>query len=170
MISRPTPSDYPAYYETYIKLVKEDVFKLLDDGILKMQALLSGIDEEKENYAYAPGKWTVKEVIGHILDTERIMTYRALRFARADRQELPGFDENDYVKNSNFGKRKLIDMAHEFSLLRESNIALFKSFDEEALNRKGIANKNEISVRALIYIVAGHQVHHMQVLRERYLA
>jgi hypothetical protein len=170
MITRPQSKDYPIYYEPYIKLVRdEDALKALDTGILKMQALLSDIPEEKENYAYAPGKWTVKEVFGHIIDTERIMTYRALRFARGDGQELPGFDENTYVKNANFGKRTLIDMAHEFSVTRESNISLFKSFDEEALNRKGIANKNLVSVRALAYIIAGHQLHHVNVVKTKYL-
>ena len=170
MITRPQATDYPSYYDPYIKLVKEDdALKTLDDGIFKMQALLSDIDEEKENYAYAPGKWTVKEVFGHIIDTERIMAYRALRFARGDGQELPGFDENTYVKNAKFSKRKLIDMAHEFSLMRQSNISLFKSFDEEALNRKGIANKNPVNVRSIIYIIAGHQLHHMNIVKERYL-
>lgn len=170
MLSSLQANDYPFYYEPYIKLVEEnDALKALDTGILKMQALLSVIDEEKENFAYAPGKWTVKEVFGHIIDTERIMAYRALRFARGDGQELPGFDENTYVKNAKFSKRKLIDIAHEFSAMRQSNIFLFKSFDEEALNRKGVANKNPVTVRALIYIIAGHQLHHMKVMRERYL-
>ncbi|MCC6691436.1 MAG: DinB family protein [Bacteroidia bacterium] len=170
MIPRPKPNEYPTYFETYIKLVKEeDALKTLDAGILNMQVLLSDIPEEKENFAYATNKWTVKEVIGHIIDTERIMTYRALRFARGDGQELPGFDENSYVKNAHFDKRTLIDMAHEFSQMRQSNIALFKSFDEEALNRKGIANKNLVSVRALAFIIPGHQLHHMSVIKERYL-
>lgn len=170
MIKRPQPADHPAYYEAYIKLVKEDdALKALDNGIFKMPALLSEIDEEKEEYAYAPGKWTIKEVIGHIIDTERIMAYRALCIARGDTQELPGFDENSYVKNANFSKQRLIDMGHEFSVLRKSNIYLFKSFDEGELDRKGIANKNKMNVRSLIYVIAGHQLHHMNVIRERYL-
>lgn len=170
MISRPDPTEYAPYYETYIKLVKENsVLEVLENGIFKMQSALSDIDEDKENYAYAPGKWTIRELVGHMIDTERIMTYRALSFARGEKEALPGYDENEYVKNSNSNSRKLVEMADEFSLLRGSSIALFKSFDESALSRRGVANKNGISVRALIYIVAGHQAHHMNVLRERYL-
>jgi hypothetical protein len=169
-MKRPQPTDYPAYYESYISQVKGDnVLRALEDQILMMQNILSDIPEEKEDFTYAEGKWTLKEVIGHIIDTERIMAYRALRFSRNDSTELPGFDQDTYVSAADFNKRSLYDLAHEFGVVRESNIILFKSFDEEALNRKGIANGKEITVRALVYIVAGHAVHHLNVLRQKYL-
>ncbi len=124
---------------------------------------------EKEEYRYAEGKWTVKEVLGHICDTERILGYRALCIARGEQKELPGFDENHYVSNGYFNKRSLYDLAHEFSIVRESNIALFKSFDENILDKKGTANKNIMSVRSILFMIAGHEKHHINVIKERYL-
>jgi hypothetical protein len=166
----PLPKEYPAYFGNYIKLVEtNDIIKLLDEQVVDIQELLSNVEEEQEDFAYEPGKWTIKEVIGHIIDTERIMAYRALRFARKDKTALAGFDENNYVANANFGKRTLYDLAHEFALLRESNIALFKHFDTEMLDQIGIANDNGVSVRSLLYMIAGHAAHHVNVLKTRYL-
>jgi hypothetical protein len=169
-ISRPDKSEYPEYFETYIKLVKDDnVFRFMESQILGMQAFLSEIPEDKEAFTYSEGKWTLKEVFGHVIDTERIMSYRALRFARNDKTPLAGFDEKEYVKHSNFNDRSIYELAHEFGLVREANLAMFKSFDEAALSRKGIANDNELSVKALIYVIAGHTMHHMNVIRSKYL-
>lgn len=169
-MKKPEAHEYPEYFKSYIDLVKdEDVFRALESQILAMQAFLSEIPEDKENYTYAEGKWTLKEVIGHILDTERIFAYRALRFARNDKTELPGFDEQDYVLNSNARNSSLYELAHGFGLLRETNLFLFRSFTNEMLDRKGVANGKEVSVRALIYIVAGHAMHHINVIRRKYL-
>jgi hypothetical protein len=110
----------------------------------------------------------MKEVLGHVIDTERIMAYRALAFARNEEQSLPGFEQDDYVAESNFNKRSLIDMISEFRTVRESNIILFKSFDDEILKRRGTASESEITVLALIFIIAGHEKHHMKILREKY--
>lgn len=169
-IKRPNSSDYPAYYEPYVKLVSDDnVLRLMESQILAMQAFLSEIPEDKEDWTYEEGKWTLKEVIGHVIDTERIMAYRALRFARNDKTELPGFDEKTYVQHGDFNKRSLYDLAHEFAVVREATLYLFRNLDEAALERKGTASGKEVSVRGLIFIVAGHAMHHINVIKSRYL-
>jgi hypothetical protein len=169
-MKRPESSEYFEFYQGYISLVKsENVIKELEEQLLNLQMLVSMIPSEKEEYAYAEGKWTIKEVIGHIIDTERIMSYRALRISRKDKTELSGFDEDFFVANSNFNKRTLYDLVHEFSLVRESNIALFKSFNEEMVGQIGSANGKEISVRALLFIIVGHTAHHMNVIKTKYL-
>lgn len=169
-IKRPQAGEYAKYYENYINKVGDKIFKILESQVLDVRALMSEVSLEKENFSYAPGKWTLKEVLGHIIDTERIMAYRALSFARGDKNKLPGFDENAYVANADYSKRSLNDLAHEFGVIRDSNIILFNSFNEKELSRKGIANENEISVRALIFIVAGHVTHHLKVIQDRYLS
>ena len=170
IMKRPESSEHPAYYTHYISLVKGDnVLKQLENQVIDIQAIISEIPEEKENFAYAPGKWTIKEVLGHIIDTERIMAYRALRFARKDQTHLSGFDENEYVVNSNYNNRTLYDIAHEFAIVRESNLALFKHFDEETLSQQGTANNNEASVRAILFMIAGHANHHLNVIKTKYL-
>jgi hypothetical protein len=170
IIKRPPRNEYPDFFETYIKQVPGDaVLKRLQDSLLDMQGVLSNIPEEYEDFKYAPDKWTVKDVIGHIIDTERILAYRALRFARNDKVELPGYDQNIYAPHANYNKRTLYDIAHEFSLVRESNLKLFKSFDEEALVRWGRANNWDMTVRALVYVISGHELHHLMVLKTKYL-
>ena len=167
---RPEPGEYAPYYQRYIDLVKGDnPIKALENQIIAMQAFLSEIPEDKENYRYAPGKWSIKEIIGHLIDTERIFGYRALSFARKEKTPLPGFEENDYVAAANFEKRSFYNLVHEYNLVRESHLALFKSFDEQALSEVGNANGNDMSVRAIIFTIAGHELHHLQVIRERYL-
>ena len=126
------------------------------------------MSEEKANYAYASGKWTVKEVFGHMIDTESIMGYRALAISRGEKQSLPGFDENEYVVNSNFRDQKLGDILERYKMVRYSNVLLAKSFTSDMLNRVGTANGNEMNVRALTYIIAGHELHHIEVLRTKY--
>lgn len=169
-MKRPQPNEYPLYYQSYLDLVKtDDVIKALKDQVMKVQAVISEIPEEKEGFAYSEGKWTIKEVIGHIIDTERILGYRAMRFARKDKTVLAGFDENAFVKNSNFNKRTLYELGHEFAIVREANIAMFKNFDEEELNQFGNANGIDVSVNAIIFMIAGHAAHHVNVIKTKYL-
>lgn len=170
MLTRPKSSEHPPYYDYYIKLIQEEnILKALTNQVIGIPAMISQIPEEKEDYAYAPGKWTIKEVLGHIIDTERILAYRALRFARKDKTPLLGFDENSFVANANFNKRTLYDLAHEFAIVRNSNLVLFKHFDATALGQIGIANGKEVSVRAILYMIAGHAAHHMNVIQTKYL-
>lgn len=170
-IPRPQADEHSAYYARYIAKVPDgDLVSLLREQAMETVALLQGLSPEQANYAYAPGKWTVKEVIGHLTDAERIFGYRALRFARQDPTELPGFDENAYVTNANFGARSLADLLEELQVVRASSIHLAKNLDADALARRGSANGNPISVRALFYIIAGHERHHAELLRERYLS
>jgi uncharacterized damage-inducible protein DinB len=166
---RPQADDFPVFYKGYIDTVGEDVLVELEKQIESLQKFLSAISEEKASFAYAEGKWTIKEVLGHMLDTERIMSYRALCFARRDETALPGFDENDYVKYAHFADRSLQSLVDEFIVLRKSTMYLLKSFNEEELNRSGISNDRPITVRALVYILAGHVNHHQHILKERYL-
>lgn len=166
---RPTAEEFNPYFGPYISQVEGNVLNELKEQAEQFPTFIRSIPKAKENYAYAPGKWTIKELIGHIIDTERIMAYRALRFARNDDQNLPGFDENEYVKHSHYSERSLESLAEEFTLVRKANLFLFESFNEEELVRRGLANNNEVSVRALVFIIAGHLNHHQQVLKERYL-
>lgn len=161
--------EFPAYYATYIDTVLGDVMHVLNEQITSFPAFLEAIPAGKSEYTYAEGKWTIKEIVGHLIDTERIMAYRALRFARNDTKALPGFEQEDYVLNARFKERNLASLAEEFVLLRKSNMALFNSFNDMELNRKGLASDRLISVRAFLYIVAGHLNHHKNIIKERYL-
>ncbi|NWF87864.1 MAG: DinB family protein [Ignavibacteriaceae bacterium] len=166
---RPNKNDYAPYYERYISLVEgDDINKILNSQSKETQEVINSFSGAMGNFSYAPGKWTVKEVIGHLIDTERVMAYRAMCFARGEKQALPGFDQDDYVEYGNFNARELFDLNYEFRLLRESNILLARGMNEEALQRRGIANNNEITVRALLYVIAGHEKHHLNILMERY--
>jgi uncharacterized damage-inducible protein DinB len=170
VMERPKESEIPSYFQNYVNLVKKnDVIRELKDQVMDIQAIISEIPEEKEGYAYAEGKWTIKQVLGHIIDTERIFGYRAMRFARKDKTPLPGFDENAFVSNANFNDRTLYELGHEFAIVREANLAMFKTFGEEELNQVGVANGLEVSVRAIIFLVAGHATHHVHVLKTKYL-
>ena len=166
---RPSIGDYAEYYQSYVDRIKgDDILKVLVEQNLESQNILNSFSESKGNYSYALGKWTVKEVIGHIMDVERIFAYRALAIARGETKPLPGMDQDLYVKNGNFSKRQLFDLVYEYRLLRESNILLFKSFDNSVLQNKGIASGHEVTVLALMYITAGHEKHHLNILSERY--
>lgn len=170
-IAIPEAKEYAPYYGIYISLVEgNDVLSALKKQMPETQKILAGISEEKGLFRYAEKKWSIKELVGHLIETERIMAYRALRFARNDKIELQGFEQNDYIANSNFDDCKLSDLAREYELVREANILMFQNFSEDAWSRSGIASENEVSVRALAYIIAGHELHHMKILRERYLA
>ncbi len=169
-MAKPEPTEYAPYFGKYVALVPDgDIVVTLGKQIQDTLGLLGGLTEAQGDLRYAPGKWSVKEVIGHLIDTERIFAYRALRFARTDATPLPGFDENVYVANAGFGSRSLADLAGEFESVRKSNIYLFKNLDGDSLLRRGAANDNEISVRALAYNIAGHELHHVGILRARYL-
>lgn len=169
-MKRPNPSEYPEYYKSYVNEVKTDnIIKELSDQVISIQAIISEIPEDKENYAYAKGKWTIKEVLGHIIDAERVFGYRAMRFARKDKTALSGFDENLFVANANFKKQTLYALAHEFAIVREANLAMFKNFTEEALNQVGNANGKDVSVRAILFMIAGHATHHLNIIKTKYL-
>ena len=167
---RPSKEEYAPYYEGYIKLVEgDDPLKIMEIQGVKTYELLSGLTEEQGNIRYADGKWSIKEVIGHVMDTERVMAYRALCFARGEKQKLPGFEQDDYAAAANFGRRRLHEIAAEFRLVRNSNLAMFKSFDEETVNNIGNANGKDTSVLAFMYIIAGHEIHHVNIIKEKYL-
>lgn len=166
----PLKSDeYPAIYSGYIETITGDVMELLNEQITAFPEFLASIPAGKSEYAYAEDKWTIKEVVGHVVDTERIMAYRALRFARNDTKELIGFEPEDFVANARFNERSLESLSEEFVLVRKSNLMLFRSFNDHELARKGIASERLTSVRAFLYIIAGHLNHHRNIIRERYL-
>lgn len=168
-MKRPDASEYADYYANYIsKVPGTKILDVLEAQRLQMLHLFAGRSERDGSFRYAPGKWTVKEVLGHVTDTERIFAYRALRFARGDQTPLPGFEQDDFVKNGGFAARTLADLVEEFGAVRSASIALFRSFNEEAWSRRGVANQKEVTVRALGFITAGHQIHHRMILEELY--
>ncbi len=161
----------PHFYKNYIKQIEEtDLLQALRISGHRMVEVVHSIPVAMQDYRYAEGKWTVRELLCHIIDAERIFTYRALRFARNDKTSLEGFEENDYAPQANAHHRSLSSIADEMARLRASTIDLFQSFSPEMIMRKGVANKNEISVMALGFIIAGHETHHRKVLVERYFA
>lgn len=168
MISKPAADEHAPYYATYIKLVSDDVYSHLESLARSTPAAFANLTEDRALFRYAPGKWSIKEVLGHMADAERVFAYRAMRFARADATELPGFDENAWVPAGHFDRRPIRELVGEFAAVRASSLALFASFDEEALLRRGRANGYAMSVRALAAVCAGHELHHMAILRERY--
>jgi hypothetical protein len=168
-IPRPNSDEHIAYYGKYVSLVPDgDFVKELESQIGSTVALLRRAPADRADFAYAPGKWTVKEVVGHLTDVERVMGFRALWFARRDAQPLPGFDENAWVPSGNFADRSLADLTDEFQAVRAATLALVRGLDTSTLTRRGSANGAEISVRALLYIIAGHERHHVALLKERY--
>ena len=168
-MKRPEPTEYAEFYANYIsKVPGSDVLGVLESQRLQMLQLFAARSERDGSFRYAPAKWTVKEVLGHITDTERIFTYRALRIARGDQTPLPGFEQDDFVKNGAFSERTLANLAEEFVLVRAASLALFRSFPEQAWLRRGVASQKEVTVRALAFITAGHQIHHRLILEERY--
>ncbi|HTR77454.1 MAG TPA: DinB family protein [Gemmatimonadaceae bacterium] len=167
-IPRPDASEYIPYYGKYVALVPDgDLLVILRDQARDTARLLRG-GADHADFAYEPGKWTVKEVVGHLIDGERIFTHRALRFARGDATPLPGFDENAYVPAGKFGRRSLADLTEELGAVRAATIEFARHLDAEDTARRGSANGHEITVRALLYITAGHELHHAALLRERY--
>ena len=170
-IPKPKAGEYPPEASRYIDRLPDDgrLLEHLAENLRATTELVRSLPEERLLRPYAPGKWTIKEVLVHVADDERIYAYRALRFARGDRTELPGFEQDDYVRLSGANERAVEDILAEYAAVREATIALFRGLPEEALLRSGVANENLASVRALGYHIAGHEVHHIGIVRERYL-
>ena len=166
----PKPDEYAEFYSGYVKNIPHDnIIKVLEEGRDYLQSLIKSIPEEKGNYAYDQGKWSIKEVLGHMADVERVMAYRAMCIARGEQQSLPGFEQDDYVNTADFNKRSLSSLSEELLSLRNADITLFKSFDDVTMMKKGLANNYTNAVRAFMFIIAGHELHHIKILNERYL-
>ncbi len=169
-MARPYLSRVPEFYHGYINYVQQDdIMEAFREHTAMLEQFLDKIPTEKQTFRYAAGKWSIKEVLQHIIDAEKIFAYRALCFARKESQSLPGFDENSYAANSKADKRNWNDLREEFRLLRRSTMLMFKSFDEEQLESAGVSNGKSIYVRAIGYIIIGHAAHHAHIIRERYL-
>ena len=168
-MKRPEQTEYAEFYTGYVSRVEEtDVVAAMQAQLTEIEILFAEMPTEKSDFRYAPDKWSVKELLGHIIDGERIFSYRALRISRGDQTPLPGFEENDYVANSNFSQRRITDLLEEFLYLRQANIIFFKTLDEKAWSNLGTASNSPVSVRAIAYVMVGHVRHHINILRERY--
>lgn len=166
---RPEPTAHAPYFSRYVDLVPEgDVLATLAAQAATSAALFGGLTAEQADYAYAPGKWSVRQVLGHLSDTERVMAYRALRLARADTTPLPGFDENLFAAEAPHARVPVADLVAELGLIRQSTLCLLGQLDATAWGRGGIANGMPITVRAIAWIIAGHELHHRRILAERY--
>ena len=168
-MKRPEPTEFAEFYAGYVSEVPgSDVLSVLESQRVQMLQLFAARSERDGSFRYAPGKWTVKEVLGHINDAERIFAYRALRIARGDQTPLAAFEQEDFVRNGGFGERTLADLAEEFGSVRNASLVLFRSLREDTWPRRGVASQKEVTVRALAFITAGHQIHHRSILEERY--
>ena len=164
--------EYASFYKPYIEVLlnnDHDIIENLRISMIQFEQLLNNLDTHKQLYQHAEGKWTIQEVIQHMIDTERVFSYRAMRFARKDQIDLAGFDENVYVDNSKANNRNYQDLLDEFIALRKSTIYLYQSFSKQTMLNKGMASGSLMSVRALGYITSGHLLHHLEVIRNRYL-
>lgn len=169
VLSRPSSSEYAPSHSGYVGAVPDgDVLALFERQGRETVALLRGIREEQSLHRYAPGKWSIREVVGHLIDAERVFTYRALTFARADEGPLPGFEENEWAAASNAHHRTLAELVEEFAAVRAASLALFRGLSQAEFARSGKASGHPVSVRGLAYVVAGHERHHVRILRERY--
>jgi hypothetical protein len=170
-IGRPEPGEYAPYYDRYISLIAgSDILGTLDSQRRQMLLLLSGRDEADGDFRYAPGKWSVKELLGHVCDTERIFAYRAFRISRADTTPIEGFEQDDYVRNGPFAHRPLAEVIEDYIAVRRATLTLLRNLDDAAWKRCGTANKNEVSVRAIAFTAAGHELHHRRILEEKYFS
>jgi uncharacterized damage-inducible protein DinB len=171
-IEKPEAGEYAPYTIMYIGLLPDDglILKHLKDNLKATKDFILSLLEEKLAFRYAEGKWTIKEILVHIIDDERIYAYRALRFARNDKTELPGFEQDDYALHSGANERGIKDILAELTAVRNSTISLFNGLDSQALTRAGVANGNVMSVRAAAYHIAGHELHHINIIKERYLS
>jgi hypothetical protein len=171
MPQRPLASEYPEYYKPYVNLVPEgDLLTLLKETLVKTIELFESLSEEDVLFRYADNKWSIKEVLGHMADTERIMSYRLLRVGRGDQTALAGFDENDYVEGSQINKLPIRNILEDFIAIRKSTLTLIQNMPDGAWTNIGFANNNEVSARAIGYIIAGHTLHHFNIITERYLS
>jgi hypothetical protein len=171
---RPQPGEYAPYYDRYVSLVPKsdsgnDILSTLDDQRRQTLLLLCGRTEADGDFRYAPGKWSLKEVLGHLNDAERVFSYRALRISRGDKTPIEGFEQDDYVRNGPFGSNSLADLIEDYIAIRRATLSLFRGLDEAAWGRRGVASNNEVTVRALAYIIAGHELHHRRIIEEKYL-
>lgn len=170
MIIRPHSDEHAPYFKTYIDQVPEgDLLQLMEQVNRQTTDLLGSLTEQQVLHRYAEGKWSVKEIIQHLIDGERVFQYRALRFSRADQTELSGYDHDKYVLESKADYRPMNQLLDEFQAVRQASIALAKTMDNDMMLRSGTANNNPISVRALLYVIVGHELHHVGVIKERYL-
>jgi DinB family protein len=170
-IGRPETSEYTGYNPGYVHVVPgEDILGFLEQQLDEMLSLLRGLSEVQGNYQYESGKWTVKELLGHVIDTERVLAYRALTFARNDSAALPGFDQNPWAQHAKHANVALRDLVDEFESVRRSTIHLFRNLDSAAWMRQGLANNKPATVRAQAYVIAGHAKHHLEILKSRYLS
>ena len=168
--NRPQKGDYALYYEKYVALVPSgDFLEILQEQRRELTRLLSPLTEQQAEFRYAPGKWSIKEILGHINDAERIFAYRLLRIARGDQTPLPGFEQDNYIEPGNFSARTLADLLYEFSAVREATVSLIRSLDDAAWLRRGVASQKEVTVTAIDFVIAGHERHHRIILEERYL-
>ena len=168
-MSRPLENEYAPYFQNYVSHApEEDILPAMRSQVDALDVLLDRVTPDRETYRYAEGKWSIREIIGHLIDGERTFGYRVLCIARGDTQNLPGFDQDQYMLTAPFDRIELEDLLSEFRLVRLSNIAMLRTLDEAAWMRMGTANDSPVSVRALVYIMVGHVRHHMAVLRERY--
>lgn len=168
---RPGRNEYAPYYERYTSLVTgDDIPGTFASQPAELRSLLAGVPEDRGSYAYSDGKWTVKELLSHIIDGERIFGYRALRISRGDKTPIEGFEQDDYIANSNANNRSFADLIEDFEVSRRANVITLNNLDEAALMRVGTASDNPVSTRALITIMIGHVTHHLNILKERYLA
>lgn len=167
--NRPEPEEYGEFYQGYIDLIDApNIIQVLIQQGQQVYAVIQRLTAEEVSYSYEDNKWSVKQVFGHLVDTERIMAYRALSISRGETNALPGYDQDEYVEQANFENRSLQSISTEYDALRNANISMFNSFSQEQITRKGTANDVTVSVRALAYIIAGHERHHMQILEEKY--
>ena len=167
-VGHPEAGEFAPFYAGYVQLVTEEPVAALEAQARATQALLAGLSDAQAGHRYAEGKWTVRDVTGHMADAERVMSYRAMRIARGDATPLPGFDENAYVTVAGADRRPITELASDLAAVRNATLALFRGLDAEAWRRRGAANGNPISVRALAHIIAGHERHHVEILRTRY--
>jgi len=167
---RPRDTEYEAYYGRYISLVPDgDIGTILEKQREATSALLAPLDTETADFRYAEGKWSVKEVVGHIIDAERVFAFRAFAFSRNDPNAIPGMEQDDYARGANYGDRSLRDIVEEYRAVRSATLHLLRSFDNGMLLRTGTASGCSFTVRSTMYIIAGHELHHLRGLKERYL-
>lgn len=170
MLARPSNAEYVAHFGRYVDLVPEgDIREVLEQSLRTTSELYATFTEERGGYRYAPDKWSLKQVLGHVTDNERIMSYRALRTARGDRTPLAGYDENLLVSNASFDDMPLTAIVEDYAAVRRATLTLLNGVADEAWTRTGVVSGNEASARAWIYILAGHELHHLNVIRDRYL-
>lgn len=167
-MNKPEHDEYAEYYGKYISLVDGDVLPILESQPAELSGIFGKLPEEKGTYAYESGKWTLKEVLSHLIDGERFFAYRMLRISRGDKTPIEGFEQDDYIENSNANNRRFAELLDEFDLQRRSNLLFVNNLSDEATMRLGTASGYTVSVRALVYIMAGHVTHHVNILKERY--